>query len=82
MKIKIVKVEKKDFELVHVLHLYRQNNKKMHLYRRHSPDNWEHFLGPLHGWHRYMKPDILEEAYEKWNIKVKALKSNPRNRRY
>ena len=65
MKIEIKSVTKGEFEEVHVLHIY-PHNQQLNLYRRYEPDHWCHFLGDLHGWHRYMAPDILEESYQLW----------------
>ena len=59
MKIEIISVTKKDFEEI-------ETNEPSPFYRRYAPDHWGHFLGDLHGWHRYMKPDILEEAYQEF----------------
>ena len=59
MKLEIIKVERKNFVEV-------TTNEPLPLYRRHNPDHWEHRLGDLHGWHRYMMPDILEDAYQEF----------------
>ena len=59
MKIKIVKVEYKDFVEV-------TTNEPLPLYRRYTPDHWDHYLGDLHGWHRYTFTEFLEEAYQQF----------------
>lgn len=59
MKIEIVKVVKSDYEEIET------NEKYMNRYRRYGPDHWCHKLG-VYGWHRYMGPDLLEEAYQRW----------------
>lgn len=64
MKIEIVSVVKKEFEEV-------TTNEPLPFYRRHTPNHWDHFLGDLHGWHRYMDPGLLEEAYQVWQRKSK-----------
>ena len=59
MKIEIISVKKTEVEEI-------TTNEPSPFYRRYAPDHWSHFLGDLHGWHRYMSPDILEEAYDEY----------------
>ena len=71
MNIEIIKVEQKECEEVHVLHIY-PHSEQMHLYRRYGPDHWEHlFRGQ---WLRYMTPELLEDAYQIWVRNAKQAK--------
>lgn len=66
MKIEIIDVIDKNYKEVHILHIYPPNNRKeKNLYRRHNKNHWTHKLG-VYGWHRYMDPNMLEEAYQNW----------------
>ena len=65
MRIEIKSVTHGEFEEVYVQHIY-PHSQQMNLYRRYGPDHWSHFLGDLHGWHRYMTPEILEEKFQEF----------------
>ena len=62
MVIEIIKVEVTDYESI------LTNEKWMNEYRRHAADHWEHKLG-VHGWHRVIDPELLEDAYQRWKRK-------------
>ena len=59
MKIEIISVMNKDCAEV-------TTNEPMPLYRRYEADHWCHYLGDLHGWHRYTVTEFLEETYQIW----------------
>ena len=60
----IISVTKKDVEEV-------TTNEPLPLYRRYSPDHWEHYLGDFAGWRRYIVTQFLEAAYKRWQKKIK-----------
>jgi len=65
MKIEIVCVEKKDFEEVHIMHIYPPHNRREeNIYRRYGPDHWTHYLGTHHQFLRYAEPEFLETKYQ------------------
>ena len=57
LRIEIVTVEKHECEFIIT------NEKYMNKYRRLAPEHWMHKLG-VYGWHRYLQPDLLEDAYQ------------------
>ena len=59
MKLEIKSVTPGEFDLI-------ETNEPLPMYRRYGPDQWEHYLGDLHGWHKYMDSEFLEEAYQLW----------------
>ena len=74
MKIEIKAVTHGEFERVEVLHIY-PHSEQMNRYRRYASDHWCHLLGK-HGWHRYLVPELLEDAYQIWvrtNAKAKTV---------
>ena len=80
MKIEIISVTKGEFEEVNILHIY-PHSQQMHRYRRYvTPITgeivWEHYLGNLHGWHRYTVTEFLEDAYQIWLRNEKSTATN------
>ena len=73
MKIEIKSVILGEFEEVKVLHIY-PHSEQMNRYRRYGSDHWDHLLGAGHGWHRYMEPHMLENAYQLWVRNAKQAK--------
>jgi len=65
MRVKILRVERSEFELITTNEPGPQPQ-----YKRYSSNRWDHFLGPNHGWHDYHDPSLLEEAYEIWMRKT------------
>jgi len=75
MKIKVIKVEKKQHEDVHIMHIYPPDDREEeNLYQRHGPDYWTHWLGTRHQFIRYLGPGLLEEAYQEWMRNAKQAK--------
>ena len=69
MKVEIISVVEKDC-------LEITTNEIMPLYRRYDSDYWCHYLGDLHGWHKYMDTEFLEDAYQRWVKNEQAEKNN------
>ena len=75
MKLEIINVEKKSYEKVTVVHIYPPNDTRQeHIYRRHGPTKWTHFLGQRNQFLECMETDLLEDAYQEFKRRNRVAK--------